>query len=81
MSLVTDLRLLPPDGDGDGDGESELYSDIEFVTGPKSLVGGQAKSGPGLVTQQLAEVRRIRDALYKAGPAALDGAAPALSAG
>jgi hypothetical protein len=71
VRLVTDLRLLPP---GD-DGGSTAYSNIEFVTEPVSVVGRRAQAGPLVVARQLAEVRRIRDALYHAGAASLDGAA------
>lgn len=52
------------------------YSNIEFVTGPVSVVGttGLAKGLPQLLAI-LAGIRELRDALYKAGDAKLADAA------
>ncbi|GAA1983039.1 hypothetical protein [Catenulispora subtropica] len=58
FTLVTDARLLNDDN---------LYSNIEFVTDPVSVIGTRHATGPAIVLAQLDAVRAARDALYFAG--------------
>lgn len=60
--LVSDSRSLTEHTD---------YSNIEFVTDAVSVVGPDSATGPAAVARQLAEVERIRDALYLANAAPL----------
>lgn len=71
FKLVSDSRTLNDDND---------YSNLEFVTDAVSVIGGQSVVGPQSLNAQFLEVQRIRDVLYNAGSAPLQGVDGALTA-
>lgn len=70
-SRTLDFRLVSDKRQG--------YSNIEFVTGPVSVVGTSGGvNGPKLLHELLAGIKQVRDELYKAGDAKLADAAGGL---
>ncbi|PYC88283.1 hypothetical protein C7C46_01150 [Streptomyces tateyamensis] len=65
-TLVSDKRQLP---------SKAVYSNLEFVTMPWYAVGDARPNGPLFLQNTLAQIRRVRDALYLAGEAPLATAA------
>jgi hypothetical protein len=70
FKLVSDSRDLNHGG---------KYSNLEFVTDAVSAIGLAHAAGSATILAQLAEVQRVRNALYVAAPGPLNGADPQLN--
>ncbi|MEJ1200939.1 MULTISPECIES: eCIS core domain-containing protein [unclassified Streptomyces] len=63
FKVVSDSRRLPL---REGQRKAEKYSNLEFVTGAVSVVGGQATRGVAKLQAMVDEIKRVRDGFYGA---------------